>query len=433
MQTIILAAGESSRFWPLNQRHKSLIKIMGRPLIWYTIESLKKAGNKEIIIVQGPKKDVEEELGNYDLGIDIKYVIQSEPKGMGNALWQAKNLLKGQLLVLNAERVDVGEIIQNSKFKIQNYKSKFKSVLFGQKTESPQLFGIARLKEDRILEIIEKPKKGKEPSNIKIVGIYLLEPSFFEIYKRVKKHMYDFEDALSEYMKKNYVKLIMLKKSERETPSLKYPWHFFEVERYLFDKFLKPPKQSLRDATGQAKIEKSARIAKNVIIEGNVYIGKNTKIFEGAIIKGPCYIGDNCVIGNNSLIREYTNLENNVLIGALAEVTRSIFQEDIHTHSGYFGDSIFSRGCRVGAGTITANVRIDRGEIKSVIKGEKIGTGLDSLGVIMGENTKTGIHCSFMPGVLIGSNCQIGPNSVVLENIEDNTNFYTEFKGIKKT
>ena len=183
----------------------------------------------------------------------------------------------------------------------------------------------------------------------------------------------------------------------------------------------------------KSQIAKSAKVFKNVIIEGNVFIGENTKIFEGTVIKGPCYIGDNCVIGNNSLIREYINLENNVLIGAFAEVTRSIFQEDVHTHSGYFGDSIFGQGCRLGAGTIIANVRIDRGEIKSVVKGEKIGTGLDSLGVIMGENSKTGINCSLMPGVLIGSNCQIGPNSVVFENIEDNATFYTEFKGIKKS
>jgi NDP-sugar pyrophosphorylase family protein len=181
-----------------------------------------------------------------------------------------------------------------------------------------------------------------------------------------------------------------------------------------------------------SEIDNSVKISKNVIIEGNVYIGKNTKIFEGAVIKGPCYIGDNCLIGNNALIREYTNLENNVLIGAMAEVTRSIFQEGVHTHSGYFGDSIFGRGCRLGAGTITANVRIDKGEIESVVKGEKIKTGLNSLGCIMGEHTKTGIHCSFMPGVLIGSECLIGPNSIIFENIEDNTNFYTEFKSVKK-
>jgi len=412
MQAVILAAGKSSRFWPLNQRHKSLFKIMGRPLIWYTIESLNKAGIKDIIIVQGPEKDIENAL-HCESGarnFKIRYVIQPEPKGMGNALWQARNLLKHGFLVLNAERIDIDEI----------FNSKVKSVLFGQKTENPQFFGMARLRGDRILEIIEKPKRGKEPSNIKIVGAYLLEPSFFEIYKRVKNHMYDFEDALSEYMKKNYVKLIILKKSEKETPSLKYPWNLFSAEKFLMDKFLMP------------KIEKSARIFKNVTIEGNVHIGENTKIFEGAVIKGPCYIGDNCIVGNNTLIRDYSNLENDVLIGAFCEVARSIFQENIHSHAGYFGDSIFDRGCRLGAGNITANVRIDRDEI--IVK-SKINTGLKSLGVIMGENTKTGIHCSFMPGVLIGSDCLIGPNSVVFESVEDNVNFYTRqnFKKIKRT
>ena len=50
----------------------------------------------------------------------------------------------------------------------------------------------------------------------------------------------------------------------------------------------------------------------------------------------------------------------------------------------------------------------------------------------MGENSRTGINCSLMPGVLIGSNCKMGPDSVVFENIEDNTDFSTKFEGIKK-
>ncbi len=431
MQAVILAAGESSRFWPLNYQHKTLLKIMGGSLICYTIEGLRKAGIKEIIIIQSPQKDIEEELKNYKFpNLKIKYVIQPEPKGMGDAIWQIRNLIKERFLVLNAGRVDGGEIIQNSKSKIQNYNSKFKSVLFGQKTENPQLFGIAKLEGDRVLGIVEKPKRGKEPSDIKIVGVYLLEPGFFNVYQRVKKHKYNFEDALSVYIKQNYVKLVILKKTEKETPSLKYPWHLFEFNKYLMDKYLK------------TKIDKTAKIAKNVIIKGDVYIGKNTKVFEGAVIKGPCYIGDNCVIGNNSLIREYSNLENNVLIGAFAEVARSIFQERVHCHSGYFGDSIFGENCNIGAGAITANVRLDRGEIKTKITPKKslqdltgqeneklkIETGLKSLGAIVGENTKIGVHASFMPGVLIGSDCQISPNSVVFENVEDNTNFFTKLK-----
>ena len=401
MQAIILAAGESSRFWPLNQKHKSLFKIMGRPLIWYTVDGLKKAGIKDVIIVQDSKREIEKELNDKK----IKYVVQPKPKGMGDALWQARNLIKGPFAVLNAERIDAGEIIQKSKIKSQNYKSKFKSILFGQKTKNPQLFGMAKLKRDRILEIIEKPKKGREPSNIKVVGVYLLEPGFFEIYQKVKKHMYDFEDALSEYMKKNYVKIIILKKSKEGAPSLKYPWQLFSVVKYLFDKNLK---------------------------KDEVRLGQNAKVFEGAVVKGPCYIGPNCVIGNNALVRDYTNLEEGTMVGAQAEVARSIFQKNSHVHSGYFGDTILGENCRVGAGTVTGNVRLDRGEIKVKIKGEKIGTGLTSLGAMVGNNTNIGINASLMPGVLIGSGCAVGPASVVFENLEDNTTFYTKFESSLK-
>jgi len=397
---------------------------MGRPLIWYTIEGLKKTGIKDIIIVQGPKKDIEGELKSYKFpNLKIEYVIQKKPKGMGDAVWQTRNLIKDKFFVLNAERVDAEEIIEKSKVKSPGTRQAgAKVVLIGQHTDNPQLFGIMRIKGNRVLEIVEKPKKGKEPSNVRVVGVYLLPPDFFENYQKLKKGKYDFEETLSTYLKKNEVKFAFLWKSEKETPLLKYPWHLFLAEKYLFDKFL------------SKRISKSAKIAKNAIIQEKVFIGDNVKISENSVIKGPCYIGENCVIGNNSLIREYVNLEKDVLIGANAEVKNCLFQEDIHIHSGYFGDSIFGRGCRIGAGMITANVRIDRGEIKSKIKSQKskIGTGLNSFGAIVGENTKTGIHCSLMPGILIGSNCQIGPHSLVFENIKDNTIYSTKFEKIIK-
>jgi UDP-N-acetylglucosamine diphosphorylase/glucosamine-1-phosphate N-acetyltransferase len=416
MQAIILAAGESSRFWPLNQRHKSLLKVMGQPLILHTIEYLKWAGIDDLIIVQGPNRDVERELKNYDLGLSVHYVVQETPKGMGDAVLQAKKFLKGQFFVSNAERVDGGRYAE---FLFGKQKSTGAGlVLFGIKTNEPWLFGIADLEGDRVKDIVEKPEKGKEPSDIRVIGTYLLPKNFLDYYERVNKHQYAFEDALSLYMKENDVRLVI---TQMDVPSFKHPWDFFGTSRLLMDKFLK------------AEIKKSAQVSKNAIIEGNVYIGEKTKVYEGAVIKGPCYIGDNCVVGNNALIREYVNLENNCVVGANAEVTRCIFQEDVHTHSGYFGDSIFGRGCRIGAGTITANVRIDRGGIKTDVKGKKVDTGLDSLGVVVGEETKIGVNCSLMPGKFIGSGCQIGPNSLVFENIEDNTLFFTEFKGVKKS
>ena len=392
-QAIILAAGESSRFWPLNQKHKSLIKIMGRPLISYTIAGLRKAGIKDIIVIQGSQKDIEKELGDSK----IKYIVQKEPKGMGDALLRARRLIKGPFMVLNAERIDIDEIIQNSKFKIQNYNSKVKNVLIGQKTKTPELFGMMKLRGGRALGIVEKPK-SKAPSDIKVVGVYFLRPEFFRYYQKVKKHQYDFEDALSLYMKENEVRVHVLKKPEEETPSLKYPWQLFSVNKYLLNKYLK---------------------------NHQVIISKSARVYEGAIIKNHCYVGPNCLIGNNAVVRDYSNLEGGAMVGAHAEVARCIFQENVHIHSGYFGDSILGENCRVGAGTVTGNLRLDKGPIKN--------TGLTSLGAIIGDNSIIGINVSLMPGVLIGSNCAIGPSSVVFDNVEDNTIFYTEFKGVKKS
>ncbi|MFA4998478.1 MAG: bifunctional sugar-1-phosphate nucleotidylyltransferase/acetyltransferase [Candidatus Paceibacterota bacterium] len=416
MQAVILAAGENSRFWPLNQTHKSLIKIMGRPLIWYTIEGLKKSGIKNIIIVQGKSKSVEEELKNYDLGADVKYAIQAEPKGMGDAILKAKDLLEDKFFVLNAERFDADDFIKPI---LEKQKSSSAGVvLSGAKTLTPWLFGVLELDGDKAKNIVEKPEKGKEPSDIRVIGVYLLSKEFLSYCQRVPENMYAFEDSLRLYIKEKEVRVVVF---DKEPSSLKYPWHLFGAVEYLMDRYLL-----------KTKISKTAKIAKSAVLQGNIHIGENVKVFENAVIKGPCYIGDNSVVGNNILVRHYSNLENNSLIGTNVEIARSIFQEGVHCHSGFFGDSILGKGCRVGAGTVAANVRIDRGEVRAMVKEERIGTGLDSFGFVMGDNSKIGINCSLMPGVLIGSNCLVGPASVIFENIEDNTNFYTEFNVVKK-
>lgn len=415
MQAIILAAGSSSRFWPINGYHKCLIKIMGRPLILSLIEGLKLKGIKEVVIVQGFRKEVEKELKGYKVGLPIKYIVQPSPKGTGEALMRAGKFVKDQFFVLNAERVDGGEHVELALKKFK--KDKSKAIILAGKTQTPWLYGILKVKKDKVVDLVEKPKSGKESSNLKIVGTYFLPKEFLNYLKKVPVNPHSLIDALLLYAKEKEVRIVDV---EKETFALKYPWDLFDIKNYILDRFL------------ESKIEKSAKIAKGTIIEGKVYIGKNVKIFEGATIKGPCYIGGDCIIGNNALVRENVNLEKGVLVGGYAEVTRSILQENCFTHSGYFGDSIFGKDCLIGAGTITANIRLDRENVKSVVKGERIDTGMKQLGAIIGRGTKIGVNASLMPGVLIGSNCQIGPHSIVLKNIENDLVFYTEAKSVIK-
>ncbi|MBN2094596.1 MAG: NTP transferase domain-containing protein [Candidatus Aenigmarchaeota archaeon] len=398
MQAVVLAAGESSRYWPLNKRHKSLTTACGKTMLEWTVDSIKSAGipEKDIVVIQGPGREIEFALSSKLPG--LKYVVQLEPKGMGDAVMQAENHIRDAFVVLNPNHPDAAEVIDVLKAKKEETGAGM--VLMGQETNTPELYGVFDLEKDKAKAIVEKPETGKAPSNIRVVGSYLLPKDFFGYYKRVPEHMYAFEDALSLHMKEKDTRVALTKK---DMISVKYPWHRLKIREEL----LKKKKDS---------ISKTAKIAKGVIIE-NSHIGENVKIFENSVIKNS-YIGDNSIIGNFSLVRD-TTLETGCLIGAHSEVAKSAFQEDVHMHSGYIGDTAIGAHSRIGAGVITANVRLDRGEIFSVVKGKKKGTGLTSFGCIIGENVKMGINTSTMPGVLIGNNCIIGPGVIVKENLPD--------------
>lgn len=418
MQAILLAAGGSSRFWPLSEkRHKSLIKIMGKSLIEWTVEAVARAGIKDIIIAHSPNSQIEKYLGDGALfGVKLTYLVQKEAKGMGDAVMQAESLVKNSFFVLNPYNFNADKFLKLMLAKQKETKAKM--VLLGVKTDKPWNYGMLDFKGDKVNSIIEKPAQGKEPSDIKATNIYLLPKDFFSYYRRVKEHIYAYEDTLALFMKENDVRLVV---SDEEIPSLKYPWDLFKINELMMNALIK-----------KQKIAKNAKIAKNVTIDGLVWIKENTAIFENVAIKGPCYIGNNCIIGNNSLIRQYVNLEDAVLIGANAEITRSIFQTSSHIHSGYFGDSIIGNDTRIGAGAITANVRVDRREIKPDVKGKKVETKLTSLGAIIGDGARLGVAVNLMPGVLIGANAKIGPNTLVRENVQSDTTCYTEFKNIVK-
>lgn len=415
-QAILLAAGESSRFWPLSEKkHKSLIKIMGKSLIEWTIEAVVRSGIKDIIIVHSPNSQIEKFLGDGGLfGVKLSYLVQKEAKGMGDAVMQAEPLVKDSFFVLNPDIFNADKFLKIMIAKQEE--SGAKMVLLGAKTDKPWKYGMLDFKGDKVNSIIEKPAQGKEPSDIKAVGIYLLPKVFFGYYRRVKEHMYAYEDALALYMKENDVRLAI---TEEETPSLKYPWDLFKISQLTMDAMIK-----------KQKIAKGAKIAKSAIIDGPVWMEENCIIFEHAVIKGPCYIGRGCTVGNNTLIRKYANLEDGVIIGANAEVTRSIFQANSHTHSGYFGDSIIGENARIGAGTITANVRTDRREIRPMVKGARVETKLTALGAIIGDGSHLGVAVNLMPGVLVGVNTKIGPNTLVRENVPSGKIYYTEFRGI---
>lgn len=413
-QAVILAAGESSRFWPLNSKHKSLFKIMGKPLVWYTIQNLKKAGVDDIIVVQGSKKEIEKELKDYQ--VKARFVVQKRPVGTGDAIHQAKKFIKGSFLVVGPHKLDLDKylpaLLEKSK------KDPKGVVLTCVKTANPWDYGVLKLKNGKVAGIVENPPKGQEASNIKATETYVLPPDFLDFYEKLPLKEDNLIATINSIIKKRGADFVLLKE---DSVSLKYPWHLLNLSRIFFSsKYFKK------------SVAPTAKISKNVIINGDVFIGKNVTIASNTVINGPCYIGDNSRIAANNVLRGPVILEDNVMTGAFCEIKNSIVDSNTHFHSGYIGDSVIGENCRFGAGFITANRRTDRNNIKSVVKNEKIDTGLTYLGAIIGSNTRFGIHAGTMPGVIIGSNGNIGPGTLVFDNVEDGTTLFTKFEKVVK-
>jgi len=413
MKAVILAAGQSSRFYPYNYfSHKSLIKILGKLIIVHTIESIKKSGIKDVILIVSEDSEIKKILGSgKNLGVNIQYVVQKEPTGAGNGLLLAEKLIDRDFFLLNASRVDFFEY---KELMLAKKSKNDKAILLAAREENLQKYGVLKVDGDKVVDLVEKPKKGKEPSNLRLIGIYLFTKDFLKTLRQTPDEHYRLEKAISNFSKNYHVKFIEIK---NEVPSLKYPWDVLGIKNYL----LKNIKKS---------IGKNVKIAKSSEIIGNVIIENGVEVMEGSRIKGPCFIGKNSVVGNNVVLRNGVDIGKECTVGAYMEVKNSIIMDGTKTHSGFIGASIIGENCRIGAQFTTANVRLDRSEIKIQTEKEEVDSGLKNLGVMIGRNVKIGIKASTMPGVLVGENVIIGPSTVVLQNVPENSKYYTKFKEV---
>ncbi len=402
MQTLILAAGESSRFWPFSEIcHKSLLKVGNKTLLEQTIEGVK---SNDVILIINPNAQLSDEITKNK---SIKIVIQEEPKGMADAIIKAKSLIKEDFLVIMPYYVNIKDYIQ----KLSKVEAPAVAVKKYEEGDE-KTHGIARIEKNKIIEIREKEKFNY--ADYSIVGMYKLNKEIINRLEKIQRPEYKFEDLLNEIAKTkgvNYFKADGL-------PSLKYVSDLLSIKKFVYSNV----KQKNKSEKPKNK--------NNVFIETSVIIGKNVKIGNNVSIKGETYIGDNSFVGDNSLIRD-SIIGENTEIGFGTEIARSIIMDNTHIHSGFIGDSIIGQGCRLGANFITGNRRIDRKGIKIEIK-DTYDTGLTRLGVIMGYNTKTGINTSVMPGTLIGNNSIIGSNTEVKGKVESNKLVYSKKENVEK-
>ncbi|MDI3484430.1 MAG: UDP-N-acetylglucosamine diphosphorylase / glucose-phosphate thymidylyltransferase [Methanobacteriaceae archaeon] len=406
MQAVILTAGEGTRMRPLTlTRPKTMLPIAGKPILQYNIEALRENGIKDILMITGyHESKVKEYFNNGDkFNVNIRYHTQKEQLGTANAIKYARKHVEDEFIVLNGDIITEPATITDL---LSNHKKADTTIVL-REVEDPSQFGVVKLKEDNIKDIIEKPPADKAPSNLINTGIYLFNHKIFDYIEKTKKSPrgeYEITDSIKMQIKDNLtIKGII---SKRRWIDVGKPWELLEANETLLKGLEEDIKGEIED---------------NVTIHGPIILGEESIIRSGTYIIGPVYIGKNCDIGPNSYIRANTSIGDNVSIGNAVEIKNSIIMDKTNiNHLSYVGDSVIGENCNLGAGTNIANLRFDNNHVKMTIKGEKMDTGRRKMGVIFADNVKTGVNSSFNPGIKVGVGSRIGPGSIISHDIPSN-------------
>lgn len=133
-----------------------------------------------------------------------------------------------------------------------------------------------------------------------------------------------------------------------------------------------------------------------VVIEDDVIIGKNCEIRSGALIRSKTIIGDGCVIGHGAEIK-HTFICDEAKIQGMT----------------FVGDSIVGKGARIGTGTVISNRRFDQAAIAWRLEDEKIDSGQDKVGALIGDYARLGAHVTTNPGSVIGAFTWISSGNII--------------------
>ena len=418
MKAILLAAGEGLRLRPLTENTpKPLLKVLDKTILERSINNLSKCEVEGFVIITNYK---EEKIKEYILdkfpSLDIVFVHQPEIKGTGNAFLLAKDHIQEEFFIgVNGECIYSFSLIKQT---VEAAKNNTVSV-GGKIVSDPESYGIILIDDNsRPHEIIEKPVQTEIKEGYANIGLYSVSRDIFQVLEKIEEKgelsprgEYELPEALNKILsnKKYSVDLVTLGEKDYWF-DIGRPWSLLDANKALLN--------TITD-------DRNGVIEDGVRIKGKVVIKKGAIIKSGTYIEGPVFIDEEAVIGPNSYIRGHTYLGKKSKVGNACEIKNSIIGDNTHVaHLSYVGDTIIGENCNFGAGTKTANLRLDRQSIPVNIKGKREDSGRRKLGAIIGDNVETGIGTLIMPGIKIGCNSWIGSGTIVNEDVPSESIYF---------
>ncbi len=339
MKALVLSGGRGTRLRPLTYTGaKQLVPIANRPILFYILDNIARAGIKEVAMIISPETgaEIEETMGDGTRwGVKIQYILQAEPKGLAHAVITAEEFLGESPFVMYLGDNLIGSGIKDFTDAFMEGGScgteRAEAAILLKPVDNPSSFGIAEVGPDgEILGLVEKPAVPK--SNLALVGVYLFSAAIHKAISRISpspRGELEITDAIQE----------LLNSGAKVDSKILDSWWLDTGKK---DDLLAANTIVLDEWFGR---DISGEVDDNSTITGRVTISKGARI-KNSTLRGPVVIGPDTVV-EDSFIGPFTS------IGGGSRIIKSIiehsviFSGTIVDHVDRLEDSLIGRDAKV--------------------------------------------------------------------------------------
>jgi glucose-1-phosphate thymidylyltransferase len=269
-----------------------MLPIANKPMLAYGLDHLRNAGITEIGIILGPTREgISEVVGDgQNYGVKVSYINQPEPKGLAHAVILAQDFMGTEpfVMYLGDNLLKEGVIRMKDVFEATGADCVIGLI----KVDNPSSFGVAELKDGKVVHLAEKPKNPT--SNLALIGVYVFNSSIFEVTRELKPSLrgeLEITDAIQMLVDRGKkVEAVMVEGWWKDTGK---PEDLLEANQLILSDLTPNIQGSLSDETHYT---------------GPISVGRGTKMFGRVNIRGPVIIGEDCKIGPDVHIGPYTSI-----------------------------------------------------------------------------------------------------------------------------
>jgi bifunctional UDP-N-acetylglucosamine pyrophosphorylase / glucosamine-1-phosphate N-acetyltransferase len=421
LAAVVLAAGKSTRF--KSKLVKVLHPVAGVPMIRYTLDALAGLGAERAVLVLGQQADlVKAVLTNLPMSIDT--CLQTEQRGTGHALLQARPLLAGSYATILCVYGDMPLLSSGTLRRLVQHHQKSGAtltLLTVCSADSMQFGRIVRDGAGQVAAIVEEDQATPEQRAIHElnVGVYCFDATWLWPHLAdlpvSPRGEYFLTDTVAQAVGEGQIVEAVAAESLGEVMGVNTRVHLAAVEQVVRQRVrqrlmlcgvtLMDPATVYADAT--VVVGPDTVIFPNCLLEGGTHIGSDCVIGPGtrvvdstigrncqvvnSVVEGSV-LGDGVHVGPFSHLRNDSVLQTGVHVGNFAEVKHSTVGAGSHVgHFSYLGDAVLGERVNVGAGTITCNYDGQRKNPTEI--GDDVLLGSDTLLVApvrVGKRARTG-------------------------------------------